>query len=933
MSENAIELNIKKYITDRNTYFVFPTEIAASMWADRATFVTECSAVAMERFIAWDKFKGEAVRSENQDRDSVPSIMRSIFAQSLIRENAEKHYFKNLIVPEYAGNAEGFTDWLAVILPCLGLWKEYYEKASGQGDEEDQDLEVLYEKYSAFLNKYNLFDPAWEKPPFKNSGKKYILFFPEINSDWEEYRKILEETKEFITIVHLDEKTVCEGDVNFFVNSRIEIKNAGTYVLNLHREKGLDWSQIAVNVPDLDVYGPYIERELDLLEIPHTTKYSRPLNSTGAGNLFSQILQCSDDGNSYDSVKELFLNTELPWKDCQLNLELIEYGLQNHCVCSYKIDGMPLDVWEESFKVNFPSKELKDYYYKFKRSVEAFKDAKNFEQLRTVYFQFRQNFFDMEKCSCKSNNILSRCISELGGLIDIEKRFKDCKVASPFNFYADYLGKVNYLEQSSRGGVQIFPYKTAACAPFACHIIVDSSQASLNVIFKELSFLNEYKRFKLLNREESNVSDKYISLYQMNSISQKAYFTCARQTFNNYSQVTSYLSENDLTKVKDENILFGNNPYNPEKNWFNGESGNFPPVITENQKHGFENWLSYQKLKRTQTEKAADKIKSMWKSTVLENGEQLPAVSYSSLREFYKCPREWFLKRSLGMEEAETAAEILGKYSVGTLLHKIAELFFNRLKDENLPLCVGEDGELTEEYTGFLFEAVDDALKDRNNDYTFMRNEIFDTIYESVKKQILKVMTDFCLKFSNCMVIQTEGKLDCIDDELKCSFKGQFDCLLQHRGSLQYYLIDFKRSKNSFPKNLYLKEDEDNSLPLEEQTLPDFQIPLYIYLLSKQKNPLIVRNAAYFDFKEGNLTTVFVEDNDSILPAGKDIPDYEKYKPVIDKTLESVRHFVERVKADDFGLDDKVQTFNVCSGCRFKAVCRKFFNVHRESRF
>ena len=83
MSENAIELNIKKYITDRNTYFVFPTEIAASMWADRATFVTECSAVAMERFIAWDKFKGEAVRSENQDRDSVPSIMRSIFAQSL----------------------------------------------------------------------------------------------------------------------------------------------------------------------------------------------------------------------------------------------------------------------------------------------------------------------------------------------------------------------------------------------------------------------------------------------------------------------------------------------------------------------------------------------------------------------------------------------------------------------------------------------------------------------------------------------------------------------------------------------------------------------------------------------------------------------------------------------------------------------------------
>ena len=157
---NLVEQVLKENIKNQNVIFVFPTEIAAAMWADRAIFVTDCKAVALERFLAWDKFKGQAVRSENQDKTSVPSVMRQIFVARLIEENAENPFFKSLIAREYSKTAEGFAGWIASILPKLAMWKDYFEKNSlknGEKDDEDEDLLVLYEKYSEFLNKYNFF--------------------------------------------------------------------------------------------------------------------------------------------------------------------------------------------------------------------------------------------------------------------------------------------------------------------------------------------------------------------------------------------------------------------------------------------------------------------------------------------------------------------------------------------------------------------------------------------------------------------------------------------------------------------------------------------------------------------------------------------------------------------------------------------------------
>ena len=92
--KNLIEELLLKEIKNLNSIFVFPTQTAAELWADRITLISSVKAVAMDRFIAWDRFKGENIRSTHQDKTSIPSALRTIFATNLIGENSKSPFLK-----------------------------------------------------------------------------------------------------------------------------------------------------------------------------------------------------------------------------------------------------------------------------------------------------------------------------------------------------------------------------------------------------------------------------------------------------------------------------------------------------------------------------------------------------------------------------------------------------------------------------------------------------------------------------------------------------------------------------------------------------------------------------------------------------------------------------------------------------------------------
>lgn len=936
MTQNLIEKLLLENIKNQAAFFVFPTQTSADLWADRIVLTSDTKAVAMERFLVWDKFKSSSIRSRQQQKTSVPSAMRSIFVSNLIEENAQKPFLKNLIVPEYAKSASGFTNWLASLLPPLFTWKKHFLEAKIQPDQEDSDLLELFDRYQKFLDQYDFFDPAWETPPFVPDGNHYFIFFPEILSDYAEYESILKNSPQSITMVHLSEEILSQEpqNVHFVQNSRQEIRSVCLYLRELHEQKNIPWNEIAVNVPDLESYGAYLERDFKIYQIPFVSRNAMPLTSTGAGNFFSQLLTCKQQNFSFESIKNLLLNNSLPWKQEIPIFNLIEFGKENNCVCSFEYKDEKIDVWNKSFqspKEN-PDEQAYLFYNNLKKDVNLLVNSKNFSEIRKNYFIFREHFFDMNLCSENSDNILSRCITELTELIKLEESY-EFSLSNPFNFYATYLSGINYLAQAKQRGVQILPYKLASCAPFKAQVVLDASQSGISVVYKQLSFLRDDKRKILMNgKDDPNVSEFFVKLYEMNSVQEPVFFTCAAKTFTGYAQASSYLSEIELKNDENLKNLLKNDFYIEEKKIFQNPqkpTENSAEKITVTQKNGVEFWKNSQKIQDSDISESVKIEKNKISAGRLFSADKKIQISSTTLKNFFTCPRLWAIEEIGKLSEQKNEAEIADHKTLGNLYHKIFELFCKELKSKNIPLQI-ENGTLPANLMEILFSNIENALISEKNSY--LTKELLKTTKSSVTKTAVNAVTTFSKIFQGCTIFASEEKYIFANAEENCIFNGRIDCLLLDPSSTELFLVDFKSFDRAIPENFFYDE---NSAATE---FPDFQMPMYLYILQNQRKPLQVENCCFFNVTKAETTQVFGEELAARVMLLK--PTQKKQKPArtaqdfiptTEKFNQAVEEFIQRIQENDFSVSDETQNFETCSGCRYKAVCRRTFNVSRQN--
>ena len=149
---------LKENLSDKNVYFVFPSDVVATSWSEWCVKNSEISgvkAVAVNRFVPWDKFKTNFIESREIGKTAIPSILRKVFVQHIIEQNKKsnknaKPLFKSIINPEFADNAESFSDWLATNLKSLKTWHKHFEELQKSGakiDDEDNAI-TLFEKLS-----------------------------------------------------------------------------------------------------------------------------------------------------------------------------------------------------------------------------------------------------------------------------------------------------------------------------------------------------------------------------------------------------------------------------------------------------------------------------------------------------------------------------------------------------------------------------------------------------------------------------------------------------------------------------------------------------------------------------------------------------------------------------------------------------------------
>lgn len=1027
----SIQSVLKEQITNQNTVFVFPTDIACQKWADWVIKNTGVKAVAMDRFLAWDKFKGECIRSESENLRTIPSLMRKIFTDTLIQKNAVKPFFKSLIIEKYAGEASAFADWISSILPSLKMWKNLRDKqeealSKSEGkinwdeepslklfledyrkndftDSEDRDLEYLYEEYSRFLSDNGLFEPAWIEADFSGDGKEYYLIYPETLEDWEQYRYKLSNIEK----IHFVSVPEAEGEyeAHFFENSSVEVKDVALFLRQMHDEQKIEWSDMAVNVPNLDTYGSYLDRELSLYEIPHSMRYSRPLSSYGAGILFSQLQDCVENNFSYESLKTLLLNEDLPWANKNVIENFLLFGRMNNCICTpedyLNCKESGITVWNVAFDhpkddrgTDLNKDELiRNFYKSLIKYIPPLVKAQKFEDIRKKYEDFREKFFDMAAFQTMelSNNVLSRCITSLNELVDLEKDYPEYHVANPYSFFVSYLSKVQYLTQGENRALQVYPYKSAPAAPYKVHVVLDSTQDSLSVAsgFKPLDFMNENKRALFMKMgeldsslgfQDSDPSFDFVKLYQHSALC-KSYFTASRHAYNGEYG----FAYGKLSKMGKEEKLFRPDAFADEKVRFlsvsspeNLKGAAFPGKVFSSQGRGLDSWK-----KIHQNDKSDDglfskdeKLTSMIQKRLRllredsdSKKEKNPLllnrieVTQTTLKNYFKCPRKWLFKNVLSIAPLDNEAELIDEYILGTVNHKVFENFFESLREEKLLLAYDEErpGRLGENFSSLLVKAINAAVDPEDQSSAF--KEIYSSRYSkkiassmTVKvlssqykigkgenpeenanfRMLEKSIAGLCSIYKGYKVYATELNLEALPQDENGTgqegyyLAGKIDCILSSSNESEFVVIDYKTT--STPTNLTVKAQNDG----KKENIIDFQLPLYIYLLEnslQEELRLKVSAALFYSIKKAEARFFL-----GSAPEGKPNKITEEDVNLAKaEMLKYAKRFYTEVSDEKFAVNVLNQGRTVCTAkgefdncIDYQAVCRRYFMVSGE---
>ncbi|MDR2210025.1 MAG: PD-(D/E)XK nuclease family protein [Spirochaetaceae bacterium] len=919
---------ILSHIEDQHMGFVFPSETAAALWARKICLHGPVRSLALDRFLAWDRFKERAVRIGDSRRRPVSALIRSLFARSLVRKNAAGSFFKALIPPSFAEGGAVFASSIAAMLPSLALWEKLQGSARGD-DEEDRDLRILKDKYGTFLESHGLFEPSWEKAP-SHEGR-YIIFFPETLDDFAEYQDLFQSGG-----ISLYPVPGAAAELVFFDSARTELRTAAAELRRLHDQEGLPYEDMALSLPGIAAMAPYVFRELELYDIPCSLRSGKSLGTYPLGRIFSLIGECISSLFSFDSLKPLLLNGAIPWKDPAKNRALVDFGLENHCVSAFRDRHRLADPWEEGFHRR-PHRELAGYYGELKRALSAMAGAKSFREIEGRYFAFRR-LLAMEKCSAKNNAVLGRCIEELSALIEIEAEFPDLADPDPFGFYVSCLRDKNYVyAQDTPGGVNIYDYRVAAGAPFGCHLVLNASQGAATVQHRPLPFLRQDKRARL-GLEDRDMSAALLSLY---SIAPWGTYTCrtrisaSEKTFSGWAIPHSAfaLNRNFPDDPAAPELPGRADPFIAERCW-RGGTGEKPERLFSLQRRGFKRWSRIllqgsgggqngQELSPVVSALLRGRIQSKSSGAAAFSaaapGTPELSVSATDLTEFFKCPLFWLYRRIFRLRPRQEDAALLDDESRGLIYHEILRRLFTRIKEQDRYFS----GNRLETYGAWIEELTGEVLRSDNTLRGPLVYPLLLPLGEAVNRRLRDLLKTEAAYFSGFEVEDLEQTYESVRGPLRLI--GRIDRVsLSSRG--EPMIIDYKT--NTAPTKPESRKSAAGDP--DEPGIEDFQIPMYIRLY-EEKTGRRVDRAFFIIINRHEIVPVM-----GGLEGKRDLCTRDQYEPSMEALDLAVRIFDTALSRLNFipqGNPGSLQglprvLLKTCAGCDFKTLCRSLYSLN-----
>ncbi|MDR3356269.1 MAG: PD-(D/E)XK nuclease family protein [Spirochaetaceae bacterium] len=901
--------------------FVFPTETAAVFWARKALVLFGVKTLAMERFLAWDRFKESCIKAEIEGRSPVNAVHRGIFAVNLSERNAERRLFETLIPNQYAADGTIFARGITRMLPLLRLWRDNYERvrkagpadgeAGGTGatetDGEDRDFLVLEAEYKRFLAGHALFESAWERPPFKETENEYFIFYPELIEDFAEHESLLASPN--IHVVRLDEN-VEAGILRHFDSSRAEIRSAILEIRRLYEEESIPYEEIAISAPELDTTEPYIKREAALYGVPLHIRSGKPLARYGAGAFFSLVKDAADNNFSFTALKALLLNKQLPWRFPEKNEALVRFGIENNCVSGYREGGVLRDVWEEALRME--KHELYPYYRDIKAKIRGIAGAKSFIDIRKYYFVFRGDWDDEAgtslflagACSDESYDVIARCIDELSALIRMQGMIADVRISGALSFYNEILDERQYVPEREAGGVNVFQYRVAAAAPFAAHFVLGATQKGASVVYRGLKFLRPDKRRRLgLAEDDHDASPGFFRAYAagvLPSGAGRVRFSASDFTFSGWAMPHSFFTGNCV----DSPVPDAADAYTEEKAWWADAAAPFPKRLFPAQKAAFDFWYSalprapFSLLRAPFDSPAVAGLLREAISSKKHDGGKL-RVSASDLQAFYKCAVYWLFENIFEIEEESLQALLLDDRSKGLLFHTILHELYTRIKAED-GIFLAQN---IEKYKAWAAACTEEAAAEYRAFRGPLCAPLVSAMARGITRHISAMLETEALKFAGYSVSELEAAKTVMYGDFFLTGRIDRVSVSPEGGPC---IIDYK--VGGAPTRSECSLDE-------EGRLTNFQMPVYIKLY-EETHGIPVEEAAYFIIAKHEARRILNDGTN-----GRDA-----YQSVMEALEAYIDDYGKKIKALDFRKKDV--DFFVCVDCVYKDICRTTFSLN-----
>ena len=910
---STIEDCIRRYGTDARTCFVFPSRIAARLWMHRALALTGLAAVPAELFIAWDAFKAECCIAQAENKNPASQIIRLLFAHHIAADNAAaaKPFLQNIIPEDYAADGAIFAQWIAGILPQLDHWEKRAAQHKAGKDAEFSDLRILKKAYTEFLDAHRLFEPSWAGAEFIPHAQQYILLYPELMEDFDEYRSLLEERPE-LSILPAPAFKAETTPLIQFGTMREEIRSTALAVEQL-LTNGVPADDIALSIAGIEDTVPYLKREFALRNIPAEFRLGFKLGEQQAGQLFPLLEQCVQEHYSFESLKPLLLNPHIPWKHPAQIQALINFGIKNNCLVSWKDEGHYKNVWKEAFKLPIPynphssveaeqaeKEQAKEWLLPFMKAAERFVQAQSFSEMRRQYILFRAQYLNPNGFSAEDNAVIGRCITLMQELVQLEEDFADCLPAQPYRFFTAQLSREIYVPQNTGRAVSIFPFRVAAATPFAHHFVLNCNQKASRVIYQKLPFLRKDKREEL-GVAEKDATQAFFAVY---AIYGTVRFSVSEQTFSGFT-----VSNGIFPAFAPRPDLNNSDSLLQEYRFFKREEP-APEALYSVQKAGFEQFAGIKQ------ERGFSFLTEPFNGSLPVLSEKLKAghytdgafrISQSGLHLFSGCPAQWFLSSALSIDEEDTDAELFNPRYIGIICHRILERLYQRIRENDRVFISAHLADYREWAESIFNETV--------HSQTDFRGPLAAPFIESIKKRSLKsvdfVLTFDAEKLDGYAPYLMEGELQHRSGDIL--YHGLVDRIAYQEAEGRAVILDYKSGK------------VPSATDYTSEAMRDFQMPMYIFLAENRLKQEVLHAFFLGITKEERK---YIVNDKEVIPqdSSRSSKTREEFEPSIQAFLQIAQAYAQQVGMEDFRKPAAVQ-WQDCMSCPFHTICRTTFTV------